>query len=828
MSKMRWSLLLFLSARSGAQRFGCTQTVDTKSRGLKVLQTSTTNEDFCSNMETTDSVGELVDSCSAFCGNGNIPLLVGIPSYGFSHADIDTVCLADEDSLAQYNPTKMNDCRTWSQALRLINTRAAALVAALDNMTMAQLNFKTGIATKSKELAATMSSEEVKNRLLGATQSQVIPEYRSILEAGVEDFLSNGKFRRDLQDTMEVLRGAGRNLDAVLTTNLPQLTKFVEQCGDLLVSTGPSKEYLLDICIQRGAVCLDNAEAQHIGCCCSTIPLGGTFGITGETGGDQANNSRRLQMTEGPVDVCAEADVLFGPEQTRRQTELQATDDGTALLEAHLTALKAAYPDYFSASNCRSRRLSAEEIEVQTEATQPGNRLKAEVLPHAAPRNLKLDGLTCSPPTATQGDTSYKAAFWAQTEENYCIDIPPDTGSASEAMTDQGLADICKSFCGDDAVPLTIGAINFGFNQTTMDDICLAGDILEANSSFVEMCHGHATAMQNVQSKLAAFVASLNVLEAEKTLYEANAKKAAADLKAAIEARATDVLQDALVNEKIVKLKELLIQETASMKTSGTAYLAIKQAVQDVELKGNALKTTLSESLGALDTLVTDCNKLFTGLGASNEYLLDICTQTSNACVDVDMGRHVGCCCGYSPLIALGSATVPTATIDGISATRFSSDATGATRTAARRLATAPYSVCGEAYTSSKPKVEEAHAKVRLLGQEELINQHLIIMARRYPDQFGCHFPGCMADTGGTCSLFECDSTRGPVDCVNGKCICKQGYCANPNGVCVSVSEFIQNDGFVGVSFSQPLAPSFQLYFVYSLLMLLVAPMWRR
>ena len=151
---------------------------------------------------------------------------------------------------------------------------------------------------------------------------------------------------------------------------------------------------------------------------------------------------------------------------------------------------------------------------------------------------------------------------------------------------------------------------------------------------------------------------------------------------------------------------------------------------------GNALKTTLSESLGALDTLVpwqilaaccwnccfmschvrchvfmilyasccgwpddhffghphakrfqvTDCNKLFTGLGASaglvcfrsvvpnvkvmlrclrkvyvfamkksprifqqttgywwgNEYLLDICTQTSNACVDVDMGRHVG------------------------------------------------------------------------------------------------------------------------------------------------------------------------------------------
>ena len=28
-----------------------------------------------------------------------------------------------------------------------------------------------------------------------SAEGQVIPEYRSILEAGVEDFLSNGKFR---------------------------------------------------------------------------------------------------------------------------------------------------------------------------------------------------------------------------------------------------------------------------------------------------------------------------------------------------------------------------------------------------------------------------------------------------------------------------------------------------------------------------------------------------------------------------------------------------------------------------------------------------------
>eukprot|EP00913_Durusdinium_trenchii_P001486 g1374.t1 len=83
--------------------------LDTKGYGLNVFQTTTTNNDFCGNMAITDSVGELVDICSAFCGNGNIPLLVGIPSYGFNHADIDTVCLADDNSLAQYNASHMND-----------------------------------------------------------------------------------------------------------------------------------------------------------------------------------------------------------------------------------------------------------------------------------------------------------------------------------------------------------------------------------------------------------------------------------------------------------------------------------------------------------------------------------------------------------------------------------------------------------------------------------------------------------------------------------------------------------------------------------------------
>ena len=108
---------------------------------------------------------------------------------------------------------------------------------------------------------------------------------------------------------------------------------------------------MLDICIQQGAVCLDHAEAKHIGCCCSTIPLGGTFGITGET-------PRRL-AEELPIDVCAEAEVTFNAERQLRESELRASTEGEQLLQAHLDALRTAYPDYYTESNCRGRHKRA-------------------------------------------------------------------------------------------------------------------------------------------------------------------------------------------------------------------------------------------------------------------------------------------------------------------------------------------------------------------------------------------------------------------------------------------------------------------------------------
>ncbi|CAE7549682.1 unnamed protein product, partial [Symbiodinium pilosum] len=47
----------------------------------------------------------------------------------------------------------------------------------------------------------------------------------------------------------------------------------------------------------------------------------------------------------------------------------------------------------------------------------------------------------------------------------------------------------------------------------------------------------------------------------------------------------------------------------------------------------------------------------------------------------------------------------------------------------------------------------------------------------------------CKEDTGGSCSLFGCSSSRGKTKCKSGKCVCdtKKGYCAK-SGKCVKTS----------------------------------------
>lgn len=49
--------------------------------------------------------------------------------------------------------------------------------------------------------------------------------------------------------------------------------------------------------------------------------------------------------------------------------------------------------------------------------------------------------------------------------------------------------------------------------------------------------------------------------------------------------------------------------------------------------------------------------------------------------------------------------------------------------------------------------------------------------------------PHCFDDTGGTCRVFGCSSSRGKAYCQEGRCLCRSGYCATAtsywSGTCV-------------------------------------------
>lgn len=60
-----------------------------------------------------------------------------------------------------------------------------------------------------------------------------------------------------------------------------------------------------------------------------------------------------------------------------------------------------------------------------------------------------------------------------------------------------------------------------------------------------------------------------------------------------------------------------------------------------------------------------------------------------------------------------------------------------------------------------------------------------------YGDDLGTF---CEVDTTGTCSFFDCDPSRGATSCIQGKCICKEGWCVR-NGRCVPTApEAFQTD----------------------------------
>ncbi|CAE8646974.1 unnamed protein product, partial [Polarella glacialis] len=144
----------------------CTAGKDTKGYGLGVSQGPWTNKDFCDMHDATNSIDNLLDSCSAYCGKNNIPLLIGVPtSYGVSQQDMDRVCMGGETVhgqptglLGEFDKDRMAECKERSEAIEEVKEKMAHLVAAVDAMKLEQIRFRAALQAKMEEFNAGISS----------------------------------------------------------------------------------------------------------------------------------------------------------------------------------------------------------------------------------------------------------------------------------------------------------------------------------------------------------------------------------------------------------------------------------------------------------------------------------------------------------------------------------------------------------------------------------------------------------------------------------------------------------------------------------------------
>ena len=116
-------------------------------------------------------------------------------------------------------------------------------------------------------------------------------------------------------------------------------------------------------------------------------------------------------------------------------------------------------------------------------------------------------------------------------------------------------------------------------------------------------------------------------------------------------------------NLKKAEVLATAIQDKLSSMT-GASDSRLATEISQLKVRTATMKTTLQGKLQQIESFLSQCNSLFLGTGAQNEYLLDICAQNGIDCLETTGSSHVTCCCGYHPFTAFGE-TPPSTVIEG-------------------------------------------------------------------------------------------------------------------------------------------------------------------
>jgi len=240
----------------------------------------------------------------------------------------------------------------------------------------------------------------------------------------------------------------------------------------------------------------------------------------------------------------------------------------------------------------------------------------------------------------------------------------------------------------------------------------------------------------------------LTEVELAKVEYETAVMAKLPAIKAKIEEKAEAVLKGARADKKATVYSAFLREEVFK-EVTGNSQQAVKYktALERLGVAVESLQATVKASVAAYTHFLDHCSDLFTGKGTYDEYLLDQCSQTSEECLDGagGFGRHAGCCCGYTPFMAVGLEKVGFgATIPGIEAAALKDDG-GLARVGnrLRRLADEPksyYDICGSVWEGNADILASFHTGIASLGTDAVFQDWLNAMKKRYPDADLCVF----------------------------------------------------------------------------------------
>lgn len=334
------------------------------------------------------------------------------------------------------------------------------------------------------------------------------------------------------------------------------------------------------------------------------------------------------------------------------------------------------------------------------------------------PRRTQEVHVNCTPPHTTSADVGQiHVTFAPKTTYDICsLQTPP--------VDYEGMMAMCSDFCAPYGIPVIMGNTQYGFNLEKMNEICVSGVHGVFTHNERDNCRETQDSLTDIQYAVANFTVQLERLAANQLKFLAMLQEEDDRFNAEIKSEFFQNLF-ARTQDKITAIKTAMQDTRAQIRAEQSWDMTgLRQSISAVRQSAGDLRQTIRDKSDNVRWHIQHCNDLFLALGANNEYLLDICAQNSNACIEQSHAEHVGCCCGRNPMQTFGQPGSDAFAIDA------------STNGRRRLILEEVFDTIAKVYEAAKPVVETVYDEIRAAGYIPVVTEFLDEMESYYQGSY--------------------------------------------------------------------------------------------